>query len=153
VRGLAVWLLPRGALFWQGTEIKGDPATDCLVVIAEPKTGTGFAGLGPTASICFHGSLEADIPVVLVSSGKVLLWHGNDPARSTATNDVAIFARSAEFMGPAAPAVLWLRRIQNGPLDALFLGALASQGALPNVTSANGRRLDLVAGTWRELRH
>ena len=153
VRGLAVWLLPRGALFWQGTEIQGDPTTDCLVLIAGQKTGSGFSDLGPTASICFTGSLQAHIPVILVSSGKVLLKHGNDPIRNSTTNDLAIFARSAEFMGPGdEPGVAHsadLHRVPGGPLDALFLDVLASQSALPNATSATGRRLDLVPGSWQ----
>jgi hypothetical protein len=145
VRGLAVWLLPRGARFYQGTVITGvDPSTDCLVIIAGLNTGP--------ASIYFRGYLHADIPVILVSSGKVSLWHLNDYDASTFTNDLAIFARSTEFMGPdPTRGVLQLHRDPNGtgPLNTLFLDALAAKGALPNATSASGRRLDLVPGTWR----
>ncbi len=155
VRGLAVWLLPHGAMFYQGTEIRGDPATDCLVLIAEPKSG-GFSNLGPTASICFLGCLRSDIPVIFVSNGKVLIWHENDYDEDTFTADLAIFARSVEFMGPdahphppALPTVLQLYRDPNGRLNTFFLDALANQGALPNASSASGRRLDLVPGSWQ----
>jgi hypothetical protein len=157
VRGLAVWLLPRGALFYMDTEITGNPTTDCLVIIAGPKTPTGdYVDFGPTASICFEGRLGAHIPVILVSSGKVLLWHQNDYNENSFTNDLAIFARSAEFMGPdadASPALrLRLSRNPNGPLNELgvnpgFIDVLASHGALPNASSG-GRRLDLIPGTW-----
>jgi hypothetical protein len=154
VRGLAVWLLPRGALFYMDTEVTGDPGTACLVVIAGRKTPTGsFLDFGPTASICFEGHLQAQIPVIFVSSGKVLLWHQNDHNESTLTTDQAIFARSVEFMGPDANATpslaLQLHRYADGPLNTLFLDALAGQGALPNATSSGGRRLDLIPGTWQ----
>lgn len=160
VSGLAVWLLPRGAMFYQGTEITGDLNTDCLVVIAGPMAGTfGPSGApGVTSSICSLGYLRASIPVILVSSGEVLLWHENDPTESSLTNDVAIFARSARLMGPysttATPTVLQLHRDPNGRLNTplglnpSFLEALASQGALPNVSSVAGHRLDLIQGTW-----
>jgi hypothetical protein len=159
VSGLAVWLLPRGAMFYQGTvitsdPITGNPSTDCLVVIAGPMTGHfgSSSAPGPTSSICFLGFVRADIPVILVSSGEVLLWHENDWSVDGFVNDLAIFAHSARFMGPwasAAPAAsLQLHRDPNGPLNTSFLDALASQGALPNASSS-GRRLDLVAGSWQ----
>ena len=154
VSGLAVWLLPRGAMFYQGTVITGDPSTDCLVVIAGPMTGHfgSSSAPGPMSSICFLGFLRADIPVVLVSSGEVLLWHENDYLVDGFANDLAIFARSARFMGPytaaSPPAFLQLHRNENGPLNTFFLDALGSQGALPNASSS-GRRLDLVPGSWQ----
>jgi hypothetical protein len=156
VRGLAVWLLPRGAMFYQGTTITGDPDTDCLVVIAGPMTGTvGYSSApGPTSSICFLGYLRAQIPVILVSNGEVLLWHENDNNVDGFANDLAIFARSVRLMGPEVGAVpralLQLHRNLDGvgPLNTLFLDALASQGALPNASSVGGRRLDLIPGTW-----
>jgi hypothetical protein len=155
VRGMAVWLLPRGAMFYEGTVITGDPATDCLVVIAGRMEGTfgPSPGISPRASICFLGFMRADIPVVLVSNGKVLFWHENDWDRSTMTTDLAIFARSVEFMGPwrnpPDPEFLQLHRYPSGPLNTFFLDALANQGALPNASSASGKRLDLVPGSWQ----
>jgi hypothetical protein len=114
-------------------------------------------GLGQTeaerpneTSIMFLGGLRADIPVILVSSGEVLLWHENDWDESTSTTDLAIFARSARFLGPDPDyGVLQLHRDLDGPLNTLFLDALASQGALPNASSIGGRRLDLIPGTWQ----
>jgi hypothetical protein len=142
VSGLAVWLLPRGAFFNQGTVITGDPSTACLVVIAKP-------GSDHTSSIFFNGYLQASIPVILVSSGEVLLWHENNYREDTITNDVAIFARSASLMGPDPDyGVLHLSRNPNGPLNTLFLEELARHGALPNA-SWGGRRLDLIPGTWQ----
>jgi hypothetical protein len=147
VRGLAVWLLPHGAFFNQSTVITGDLGTDCLVIIAGLNTSD--------ASIWFRGYLQADIPVILISSGKVRLWHENNYTESTFTNDLAIFARSAEFMGPDPDqGVLQLSRDPNGRLNKplgvnpCFLEALAREGALPNATWG-GRRLDLVPGTWQ----
>jgi hypothetical protein len=154
VHGLAVWLLPHGAMFYEATTIAGDPTTDCLVVIAGPEKsdfGSSQAD-GPTSSICSLGYLQTSIPVVFVSSGEVLLWHENDWDRPSFASDLAIFARSVRFMGPYVLAFgspeLQLRRAPNGPLNTSFLDALASQGALPNATSS-GRRLDLVAGSWQ----
>jgi len=160
VRGLAVWLLPHGAMFYEATTITGtDPNTDCLVVIAGPRDqqfGESDADR-PTSSICSLGFLRADIPVVFVSSGEVLLWHENDWDRYSSMPDLAIFARSVRFMGPAISAGvhLQLRRDPNGRLNTplgvnpSFLDALSSQGALPNASSVTGRRLDLVPGTWQ----
>ena len=142
VRGLAVWLMPDGALFNQGTAITGDPSTDCLVIIAAGPKG-----------IEFWGRLVAYIPVILVSSGQVALTQGNDYETNSSTVDLSIFARSARFTGPWAgaipPVLMPLHRdlSSTGPLNTLFLDALASQGALPNA-SWGGRRLDLIPGSW-----
>jgi hypothetical protein len=121
--------------------IDGLSGQDCLVIIA-----------GPEGITCW-GGLQATIPVILVSSGRVVLYHGNNPSGSSSTVDMSIFARSAEFMGPAAPAVLPLVRYPDGPLNTLganpgFVEALAGQGALPNAIPAGGRRLELVPGSW-----
>jgi hypothetical protein len=142
VRGLAVWLMPHGInLIFEPVKIDGFGGQDCLVIIAGPE------------GIRFEGGLQASIPVILVSSGRVVLMHGENPHGNSSTADLSIFARSAEFMGPAAPAVLPLVRYPNGPLNTLggnpgFLEALATQGALPNATPSGGRRLDLVPGSW-----
>jgi hypothetical protein len=138
VRGLAVWLMPHGIYrIFEPVLIDGLGGQDCLVIIAGPE------------GITFSGGLQASIPVILVSSGQVVLFHGENPHGNSSTVDLSIFARSVSFMGPAAPAVLPLHRDPNGPLNTFLLDALAAQGALPNVTSASGRRLDLVAGSWQ----
>jgi hypothetical protein len=136
VQGLAVWLMPRGIYVFEPVLINGDPTKDCLVIIAGPE------------GITFWGGLQASIPVILVSNGQVILFHGENRSSSSSTVDLSIFARSAKFMGPVAPAVLPLLRNPNGPLNTFFLDALAAQGALPNVTSVSGRRLVLVPGSW-----
>lgn len=147
VQGLAVWLLPSGAFFNQSTEITAEipgDTTACLVIIA----GDNLGG----ESIVFQGYLQAHIPVVLVSSGKVRLRHLNDYNVSSFTNDLAIFARSAEFMGPdPALGMLRLHRYPEGtgPLNTFFLDALIDYDALPNATSSGRRRLDLIPGTWQ----
>lgn len=141
VRGLAVWLMPHGInRIFEAVKIDGLGGQDCLVIIA------GAEG------ITFWGGLQASIPVVLVSSGQVVLYHGENDSGSSSTVDLAIFALSARFMGPGAPFVLPLIRDPAGPLNSLggnpgYLDALAGQGALPNASSG-GRRLDLVPGTW-----
>ena len=144
VRGLAVWLMPHGIYrIFEPIKIDGFGGQDCLVIIA------GSEG------ITFWGGLQASIPVVLVSNGRVVIYHGENPSGSSSTMDVSIFARSAEFMGPdPALAVLPLVRAPNGPLNTLgtnpgFIEALANQGALPNATPAGGRRLALVPGSWQ----
>jgi hypothetical protein len=151
VSGIAVWLLPQGGMFYQDTYVRGNPATDCLVIIAGPKIGScGWTtAFEPSSSICFLGFLEAQIPIVLVSSGEVLMYHENNYQRNTLTTDVAIFARSARFLGPdpAEGVQLRLFRQPSGPLNSFIIDRLSSCEALPNAPRG-GRRLDLVPGTW-----
>ena len=155
VSGCVVWLFPRGVWFYQTTEITGvGPAgTNCLVIVAGmngPVPNTEFGAYDTDSiGIWFSGGLRADIPVILVSDGKVVLWHYNNPDGSCAAPELSIFAESVGLMGPRPPHMASLRHPAQGPLNNHFLPMLQGNGALPNVTSTSGYRLALVPGTWR----
>jgi hypothetical protein len=154
VRGLAVWLLPRGIRFDYRPTISGigSPGDDCLVIVAG-RTGPVADPENPDAGIWFNGGLETEIPVILVSSEKVLIWHGNNHVGSetnTRADDIAIFARSLSLMGPnVGEGTVELRRQPGGPLDSRFLGQLVSDDALPDIGGSNGHHLTLIPGTWQ----
>ena len=139
----------------QTTEITGvGPAgTNCLVIVAGmngPVPNTEFGAYDTDSiGIWFSGGLRADIPVILVSDGKVVLWHYNNPDGSCAAPELSIFAESVGLMGPRPPHMASLRHPAQGPLNNHFLPMLQGNGALPNVTSTSGYRLALVPGTWR----
>lgn len=150
VRGLAVWLFPNGVRFDYRPTISGigPPGENCLVIVAGP-TGPSADPDDPDAGIWFAGGLDTQIPVVLVSSGKVLIWHKNNyegGAADTRADDLAVFARSLSLIGPTVgTGTVVLNRQPGGLLDSHFLEQLVNDNALPNI---GGRRLDLIPGTW-----
>ncbi len=164
VSGCVVWLFPRGVRFFQPVQIEGTgaPGADCLVIVAgrngpTPNTDHDEDGLA-TAGIWFNGGLQSGIPLVLVSDGKVVIWHDNNYAGgSTADSwagDLSIFAESVNLMGPephhgAFHNSMRFYRQDHGRLNQRFLPMLLGNGALPNLTSETGHRLALQAGTWR----
>jgi hypothetical protein len=163
VSGCAVWLFPRGVRFFQPVQIEGTgpPGADCLVIVAgqngpTPNTDYDEYELAD-AGIWFNGGLQSNIPVVLVSDGKVVIWHDNNyTGGSTADSwagDISIFAGAVSLMGPelASTHTVQLGHVEHGTgtLNEHFLPMLLSNGALPSLTSASGRRLALQPGTWR----
>ena len=121
VRGCIVWLLPRGARFCHQPHISGmsGGGRDCLVIVAGrngPVTNTVFDEYGmDSAGIWFQGGLQTDIPVILVSNGKVVIWHDNEYAGATVNtwaDDLSIFAGSVSLMGPEQTN--WMRPAPPG---------------------------------------
>ncbi len=164
VRGLAVWLFPNGVRFNYGLQVLGMGGSvnpDCLVIVADPNgADPGYEDVG----VWFFGGLRAEIPVILVTKGRVIIEHVNNPegrfddpyaapnAHSEAV-DLSIFAGTASITGPLTGNPYFpympLTRQAGGALD-MALDQLIAQGALPNMTSASDRKLAFVAGSWRD---
>lgn len=158
VQGCIVWLLPRGARFCHQPHVTGlsGGGRDCLVMVAGrngPVTNTVFDEYGmDSAGIWFQGGLQADIPVILVSNGKVAIWHDNEYSGATVNtwaNDLSIFAGSVSLMGPEQTNWMRLRHPAGGSLETTLLPLLLQHAALPNSGSSSGHSLDLITGTWR----
>jgi len=149
VQGIAVWLFPRGVLFEYSPIIRGTGGDDCLVIVAGQSAGASEGGAG----IWFLGGFDAQIPVILVSDGKVLIWHYNNfegGESDTRAGDMALFAQSLSLMGPTqGQGTVELYRQPDGPLNSYFLDRLVGESALPDVGSGSGHRLTLLTGSWR----
>ena len=160
-RGCVIWELPAGVHFLNPVFIRADigaaghPRTDrCLVIVAgaHPASPQG-------TGIFFEGGLQSDIPLVLVSDGRIGIQHINNPGYpgesgyTTETDDVAIYARSVVLQGPRSGALgnlgMRLLRPASGSLNEHWIPHLAGHGGLPNLGSASGRDLALQPGTWR----
>lgn len=155
VQGCVVWLLPRGVRFDHEPVIHGMSGNgrDCLVIVAGHSLNSDYHQFGlDSAGIWFQGGLQADIPVVLVSDGKVVLWHDNEYSGmsvNSRASDLSVFARSVSLMGPEQTNRVDLAHPTNGYLETTFLPLLFQRSALPNSGSTSGHTLDLVSGTWR----
>jgi Tfp pilus assembly protein PilX len=155
VHGCAVWLFPRGVIFWHPPTITGTTGMDCLVIVAgrqgpddDPLVQSDMAG------IVFEGGLNASIPVILVTSGEAILWRNNDYLASdpnSVVGDLCVYAQRATFMGPTAgggSSHMYLDHPVNGLLNGYFVDFLLDHDALPNANSSSGHSLALVSGTW-----
>ena len=82
VKGLALWLFPGGVRFDSPLRIlgaQGEGTDDCLVMVAGP-AGPLHDPEFPSAGIRFYGGIHASIPVILVSSGGVLVQRISEAA-------------------------------------------------------------------------
>jgi hypothetical protein len=151
VKGLALWLFPGGVRFDSPLRIlgaQGEGTDDCLVMVAGP-AGPLRDPEFPSAGIRFYGGIHANIPVILVSSGGVLIQRISDAATpGRIAEDLAVYAQDVRFTGTIrdSNAVVQLKHPTTGRLDGYYVDLLASQGALPNSTSAHS--LALVPGSW-----
>ena len=151
VKGLALWLFPGGVRFDSPLLILGaqGQGTDaCLVMVAGP-AGPLHDPEFPSAGIRFYGGIHASIPVILVSSGGVLVQRISEAAApGRIAEDLAVYAHDVRFTGTIrdSHAVVQLNHPQGGRLNGYYVDLLASQGALPNLTSAHS--LALVPGSW-----
>ncbi len=152
VRGLVVLLFPGGVRFdslltVHGRQDSGMP--NCLMIVAGP-AGADHDATYPDAGIRFRNGLEADVPVILVSSGRVVVQERDvDPGRNLAVSELSIFAHDVQITGPRTNwgSLMSLSHMPGGVLDAQILHLLADQGALPGLSSSHG--LALVRGSWR----
>ena len=160
VQGLAVWEFPRGLRFDGLLRVSAlGGGNSCLVIVA------GQAGPQPTTPEndpemgirLFSGLIvEPGISVILVSNGRVYLQHLNNASGiSSIAGDLTIYAQNAWLTGsdhsPPAPLpqkTMTLQHAATGDLDTKYVDLLASLGALPGTSSASGRSLTLVPGTW-----
>jgi len=151
VKGLALWLFPGGVRFDSPLRIlgaQGEGTDDCLVMVAGP-AGPLHDPEFPSAGIRFYGGIHASIPVILVSSGGVLVQRISEAAApGRIAEDLAVYAHDVRFTGTIrdSHAVVQLNHPLGGRLNGYYVDLLASQGALPNLTSAHS--LALVPGSW-----
>jgi hypothetical protein len=159
VNGRVVWLFQHGMRFENHVKVIGQGQNDCLVIVAEAGEDPfppPLPQLPVSAGIWFFGGIESStVPVILVSDADVRIEHFNDPTGTPGTNNVAglsIFASSVFLMGPtsASGQIMQLHHVPGSLIDDQ-IDWLSAPGrvALPNVT--NGRRLTLVADSWRDL--
>jgi hypothetical protein len=151
VRGCAIWLMPRGIRFDNKVTVVGRsaPGGDCLVIVAGR---SGTFSYDPDAAITFFAGIASDIPVILISDGRVYIQHLNNPAGTNSqVPDLSIYARDVVLTGPrwVSGRTMTLEHRTTGFLDNYWVPRLANSGFLPNVTSASGRELALLPGTWR----
>jgi hypothetical protein len=154
VKGCAIWLMPHGIRFNEKVTVlgySGSSMVDCLIIVAG--RSETFPD-DPDAGIWFYDGLESNIPVILVSDGRVYIQHMTDPdGRYSNVQEGSIYARDVVLAGPdrnSSPTVeLVLQHTPGGPLDSYWVPLLAEGGYLPNVTATSKHRLSLVPGTWR----
>jgi len=146
VRGLAVWILPRG--FRSDGEVRfvssGDPS-DCLVMIA--KTGTiNQGGKIFRGAIWFFGGANSTLPLVLVSDGGVKIESFNSTGLLQLLPNVSTFADSVILTGPAFSSGAILSMHYGAATMDTTIDKLTAAGALPN--AANASPLALKPGSW-----
>jgi hypothetical protein len=146
----AVWLFPRGARFYHGVRIQGSPGS-CLVMVGGPNTDMGG---DPSAGIWFYGGLRADIPVILVSRGKVIIEHfynqdgefdlPSGAQVTSAASSLAIYSGQVSLTGPRLPPSGHWMPLAHGPDVDAAVTQLYAVGGLPGA-----QELRLIAGSWR----
>jgi hypothetical protein len=153
VRGRAVWLLPNGIRFDGAVTIRRASPLDanaCLVIVANPNSSPPFDNEKPDAAIWFFdGILSSEIPVILVSGGRVIMEQFSGPTADTAVDELSVFANRFFFSGPNNGSVNTMtlgydRAVMDAQIDTLMMN-----GALPNPGSITGAQFALRRGTWR----
>ena len=135
VTGCAVWLMPQGIRFDKKVKVNGysgSTTTDCLIIVAGR---SGSPTYDPDAGIWFANGLQSNIPVILVSDGRVRIQHLTEPAGDNSfVSEMTIYARDLILTGPEATSgmQMWLAHTPGGPLDAYWVPRLADGGCLPN---------------------
>lgn len=148
VKGLAVWILPRGFRSDAMVNIvsSGDPS-DCLVIIAKSCSQT--IGLNHFyGAIWFFGGVNSNVPLVLVSDGGVKIENFYATSVASLLPNVSAFADSVILTGPsstALPPVLLAMHYGAARMDTT-IDKLSAAGALPNAATA--APLALKPGSW-----
>lgn len=141
VQGLAVWLLEGGLVAEDRVEVRrSGSGTALLVIVGGPPAGSDVG-------LAFGGGLDSEIPVVLVSRGRVRLVQLAAWESGTAIPGLSVFAGGLDLLGPAAPAEMDLR-YDRAAMDPL-IRALEATGALPNSGGALGRAFTMRPGSWQ----
>jgi hypothetical protein len=174
VHGTAVWMFDKGILSEGTFNVQGTGhANDLLVLVANPSSDPGGFDVSAHpgnssrslmgAGIALLGSINSTVPVILVSSGGVLLENrdfglkqNGDDAATTGVNCLSVFAPYARVMGPdiyttyAPPGALSFRRNATDPIDPR-IDRLTDLGDLPNTAAGLKGKLQFLAGSWREV--
>jgi len=173
VHGTAIWMFDHGIRSEGTVKVSGsNNSNDLLVIVAKPGSDPGTLNSGDVASnfhrslagagIALLGSITSTIPVILVSSGGVLLenrdlglFANGDDKTSTTVDCLSVFAPYARVMGPdndaGNPAYrLVFTRNATDPIDPR-IDRLSDLGLLPNTAAGLKGKLGFVAGSWREV--
>jgi hypothetical protein len=149
VNGRVVWYLPRGLRADLAAEIKGNPATSCLVIVAHNGEDLDSHLYG---AIWFFAGVTSQIPLILVSDENVKLEQFNAPGEGTELDNLSIFAHYLLLTGPTTDpsfntAGNLMRLTYGSPsvMDAL-IDDLMTVDALPN--SVSPIRFPLRQGSW-----
>jgi hypothetical protein len=129
VGGRVVWMIDRGLRVRYLTTVRRSAgATDaCLVIVA----GRNLRDPDdPSAGVWFFGGLQStEVPIILVSDGRIYLEQFNSFDIGTQVPHLAVFARDAFFTGPRPPSTMALGHgpeVMNELID-----YLVARGALP----------------------
>jgi hypothetical protein len=169
VHGTVIWLFDHG-IRSEGTihvHGSGNP-NDMLILIAKPGSDPGGSGNDHRsltgAGMALLGSITSEVPVILVSSGGVLLenrdmgfgsTYDRDDKTSTTVSCLSVFAPYARVMGTdsdagAQPYRLSFTRNQDDPINPR-IDRLSDLGLLPNTAAGLKGKLRFLAGSWREV--
>jgi len=148
VRGRAVLLLPDGLRFDRKLEIKrhdSDPNA-CLVIVAQ----SGYSPFYPDPAIWFFNSVSvSEIPLVLVTDGRVIIEHFDNMADADGNlGQLSVFANNVWLTGPKSSSAKKLTMRYTPSMNAV-IDTLMARDALPNATGPAGAQLSLRPGTWR----
>ncbi|OGF13117.1 MAG: hypothetical protein A2W00_05410 [Candidatus Eisenbacteria bacterium RBG_16_71_46] len=153
VRGLAVWMLPRGVRFENFVQLDGS-VNDTLIIVAG---GGTFNPGDPPTGIWFAAGFKTDNndPVTyLVSDARVAIEYGGanndgEKSRSTSLAYLSIFANGVVIAGPNADRgnTLTLAHPFPDPVAA----RLYTLGVLPNIAAGHAARFQAMAGSWRQF--
>jgi hypothetical protein len=157
VNGTAVWLADPGIRFGPGAfgsgskvRVLGNPLTDRLIIVARPRIHPGVEG-----AINFEGGIVSDVPMILVSDGKVRFDCQPSYNDSTRVSFLSIYANRVQIGGPVAPTVqthlMHTASLLPNYLDVLgIIDQLYFLGVLPSSGVGIQGRLTLDPGTWAE---
>jgi hypothetical protein len=151
VRGVCVWLFPKGVRFDLPVEVKAGGPNAVLVIVAGAN-GRYFDQFGEDfrdRAIWYFGSvdMQPNVTVYLVTDAVTDIEDFSGLNPSCTMNNLGIFTHGLWFLGPAPPRS-WTMQYSSG-MDALAqqlesMGALPASGGLPNSA------FTLVPGSWRE---
>lgn len=145
VRGTAIWILPRGALFDGEVVVERLPGatTANLVIVAGPSTGS------PVTGVWFNKAVRTplnDVNVFIVSNSTVRIQDAVASNQLMEARRLCIYADAIRLSGPASGThVLDLRypAALRPVADQLY-----GLGLLPGVTGMQSTTFALVPGSW-----
>jgi hypothetical protein len=154
VNGIAVWLANPGIRFGPGNgpggkvRVIGNPVTDRLIIVTRPRIHPGDEG-----ALNFESGIISDVPLILVSDGKVRFDCQSSYNDSTRVAYLSVYANQVQIGGPIVPTVRMdlmhtasLLPYQAEPI----IDQLYSLGVLPSSGVGAQTRLTLVSGSWQE---
>ena len=150
VKGIAVWVIPKGACFKKRVTVDADASPSTLVIVAEPSMDDPADG---NRGLWFDGGLRIKdgVSVYLVSQGDISVLHDDHDSqgRSNTASTISIVAGGRiEIGGPESSDAFTLG--YDPSLMDLVSDQLLAQGALPPVIGGTGANFAVVRQTWLE---